>query len=594
MNRWSLTGIARYALLAFLIGFFPLLALASPPAPPPVRAQSSPPSRRVNAPYFNGEIRFDEMAIFWFGQVNRTDNYVDVRVGYTDEELRLRLAIFDRRLWYDLSPSQDSLTDWDAITLYLDLDGNRGSSPDASTYRFVAQFAPQWVPRSGYQAAYRGNGTGWTATAVDFTTESVYRGAGGPNKDADNRGWVLTFHIPFASLGLTGPPASGTAWGLALELHDRDDAVGTPIAPKRWPETMDSARPSTWGQLAFGLPAYQPPPAVAEGSVTIRHKLDGATVVDAAVGGGTLCGSGLDFWSEWGEANYAGATDFNIQNQSDVADWPCFSKYYVTFPLDALPSGKVVLSATLTLHQFGGSDPSQAEPSYIQVFTVGEAWDETTLTWNNAPLAVENVSAAWVDPTAFPGWPGLPRQWDVTGAVAQAYAEGRPLRLVLYSADGPYHSGKYFVSSDTGDWNAEGRPTLTVVYGTTAGTLEKLVQPPDPSAGGTLTYTLVVRGTGRPMLLTDPLPKEVTSPSRLEATEGTVTYDAGSHRVTWQGTPAAGQVVTVTLAVTAKVFDTTVLVNEATLSEDGQLSSSDAAIAIVEPHRFYLPLIYGR
>jgi len=26
----------------------------------------------------------------------------------------------------------------------------------------------------------------------------------------------------------------------------------------------------------------------------------------------------------------------NVQNQSDISDWPCFSKYYVTFPLDAV------------------------------------------------------------------------------------------------------------------------------------------------------------------------------------------------------------------------------------------------------------------
>ncbi len=59
------------------------------------------------------------------------------------------------------------------------------------------------------------------------------------------------------------------------------------------------------------------------------------------------------------------------------------------------------------LHQFGGSDPTQAYPSLIQVFTIGQNWDESTITWNNAPLAFENVSQAWVNPTTFPGWPGI-------------------------------------------------------------------------------------------------------------------------------------------------------------------------------------------
>jgi hypothetical protein len=49
--------------------------------------------------------------------------------------------------------------------------------------------------------------------------------------------------------------------------------------------------------------------------------------------------------------------------------------------------------------------------------------------------------------------------------VAQAYGKGQPLRLAMYSADSDYHSGKYFTSSETGDWNAEGRPLLTVVWG---------------------------------------------------------------------------------------------------------------------------------
>jgi hypothetical protein len=65
----------------------------------------------------------------------------------------------------------------------------------------------------------------------------------------------------------------------------------------------------------------------------------------------------------------------------------------------------------------------------------------------------------------MPAWPGIPWTWDVGKAVADAYAEGQPLRLVLYSADSNYHSGKLFVTSDTGDWNAAGRPALRVEWG---------------------------------------------------------------------------------------------------------------------------------
>jgi hypothetical protein len=155
-----------------------------------------------------------------------------------------------------------------------------------------------------------------------------------------------------------------------------------------------------------------------------------------------------------------------IQNQSDVADWPCFSKAYLEFPLSALPKGKALVSATLTLYQFGGSDPSQAQRSLIQVLTVNAPWSERSITWNNAPLAAENVSQSWVDPIPASGvpWPGTARTWNVSWAMSQAYDAGQAaLRLALYEADAAYHSGKYFTSANTGDWNDAGRPTLQII-----------------------------------------------------------------------------------------------------------------------------------
>lgn len=463
---------------------------------------------RVNAPYFAGEVAFAEMAVFWFGQVDSVGNYVDVRVGYNDEYLRIRTAAFDRRLWYDTDPAPSELTDWDTVVLYLDLAGDGGNVPAPGDHCYVAQLN-WWEARDAYQAVYEGDGSGWLAVTLPFTTTSGWRGDA-PNNDSDDRGWVTSFYVPFESLGLPGPPEQGTVWGMAMTLHDRDDAAGTPIADRVWPEAMDGQRPGTWGELAFGLPVYVPPQTAPGGMVTVRQGLDGATVQDGAVGGGSVCGAGLDFWIEWGEANYAGQADFNIQNQADVADWPCFSKYYVTFPLDGVPAGKAIVSATLTLHQFGNSDPSQAEPSLIQVLAVSDNWDEATLTWNNAPLATENVSAAWVDPLPeFPGWPGLPRTWDVSQAVAEAHTAGTPLRLALYEADSAYHSGKYFVTSDTGDWNAMARPTLQVCWGEPVGAVDKTVSSLSAMPGGTLTYTLSIVGSGQPLTLTDTLPEMI-------------------------------------------------------------------------------------
>jgi len=421
---------------------------------------------QVNVPYFAVEdvhSKYSELAVFWFGRVNRSENYTDVRVGYNDSELHLQLAVFDRRIWYNNRPTADALTDWDAVTLYLDTEP--GTPREAGQYRFVAQFGDPGDET--YKAAYQAMASGWSPSVVPFATRPGWRGER-LNDDGDDRGWTMLFRIPFTSLGRQSRPDDGTLWRMALVVHDRDDAEEAPNTPTSWPPEADIATPRTWGRLRFGLPSFTPPQTSGAETVTIRHGLDGVTVPDAAVGGGTICGDGLDFWGEWGDSmREAGRRYVNVQNQSDVADWPCYSKYYLSFPLDTLPAGKVVTSAKLVLYQFGNSEPSQASPSLIQVFTVAEGWAESTLSWNNAPLARENVGAGWVDPlTTMPNWPGVPRKLEISAAVARAYADGRPLRLALYSADSDYHSGKYFSSSDVEDWNAVGRPTLVVTLGT--------------------------------------------------------------------------------------------------------------------------------
>jgi hypothetical protein len=177
----------------------------------------------------------------------------------------------------------------------------------------------------------------------------------------------------------------------------------------------------------------------------------------------------MDAWNQWGNANYAGYTQFNIQNQWDVADFMCFSKYYVTFPLSAVPAGKSIVSARVRLSMFGnaGYNPSDATPSAVDVLTVSEDWSETTITWNNAPYAAQNISATWVYPVDA-SHPAGPYDWDVSHAVADAYAKGQPLRLVFYSTAGDYHSGKYFHTSDSTDWSGTVRPTVEVQWGEAA------------------------------------------------------------------------------------------------------------------------------
>lgn len=423
---------------------------------------------RINVPSFSSNIPLPQMAVFWFGKVSAQENYTDVRVGSNTTELNVVLSTFDRQLWHAQSPTRETLTHWDAATLYINLGGNQGNAPGSQTYRFVAQLNNS-QDRSAFQAAYQGTGNGWTTTTASFTSISGWRGEGLNDNNREDRGWTLRFRIPFSSLGLNGPPAEGTIWGLAVRVHDQDESTGPTNPDQIWPDTQLPDQPATWGQLRFGLSSYQSPIVTPGGTVTIRQGLNGAVVPDVGVGGtiGNLCpGNSNYIWNQWGDANFGGDEGVNIQNQSDVADWPCFAKYYISFPLNAIPADKVIINATVTLHQFGGSDPANAERSLIQASTIVTDWNESTINWNNAPFANENVSRSWVEPTGFPGWPGIVNIWDLSKAVAEAYARGEThVRLVFYSADGAYHSGKHFVTSETEDWNAIARPTLSVTWG---------------------------------------------------------------------------------------------------------------------------------
>lgn len=431
---------------------------------------------RVNVPHFPvADViaeRFDEMAIFWFGRVTPSVNYADVRIGYSDTALELRLGIIDRLLWFDAAPAPGDLEAWDAVTVYLDLDGRPNPLPQPEVYRFVAQLSWLQDNRESWQAAYRGTGTGWESVPVPFTTLGRWRGDA-PNNALDDRGWEARFRIPFTSLGLAGAPPQGTTWGLSVVVHDRDEGAGAPLPLQHWPEDTSPAQRLAAGELHFGPQTYSAPPAQATQLVTIREGLAGAEVPDAAVGGTVenLCpGNAFHIWNQWGERAYGSSRALAVQNQRDIADWPCFAKAFVQFPLNQVPDGREIISATLTLHHWANSgvptpgQPNTAGPSFVHVLTVPSGWDEATLGWNNDPQPMENVAQAWVPVAAGCVSPCFPRSWDVSYAVARAYAAGGSISFALYSSDGAYHSGKFFSASDTASWEAVARPTLTIVW----------------------------------------------------------------------------------------------------------------------------------
>jgi len=539
----------------------------------PAKADSPDPPRRVNIPHFTGSIPWAETAIFWFGENKQgipSKNYADVRTAYTDYGLEVRITVIDYYVWYDPTATQD-MTQYDAVAIYLDTNQDGAATPQTDDYFFL--YGTQ--PSNDYEHQARGTGTNWDESwSGDWLSwGSPSWSDGGPNNNGGNidYGWTAGYVIPWDTLGLPGPPAEGTLWGLGVQLYDRDDQPPAGyVAPEFWPETFDAHNPGTWGELHFGYANYQAPSIEATGSTMIRaaSPVDN-TVEDAWMGGGGLCASGHEGGTEINHGN-----DESLFTGSEVAEthFPCYNKSYLRFALDAIPPDKVIISATLTLHHWGNADFSQAQPSWVHLFTVTDPWDEMTIHWNNAPLAQENVSATWINPLTYnPDWPGIPYYWDATQAVAEAYAENRPANLAIYSSDSEQHSSKYLTASESGinddpsywNWNAEGRPTLRVFWGDPSFTLnvDPAMQRIDPGEvtvhtiqiqySDSFTHPVTLATSPPPGLIANLIPTQIISPGGTATLTLTDTHDSLYTTGLWYMVPitAAGGGITKTTKV---------------------------------------------
>src|SRR5256886_8496993 len=181
------------------------------------------------------------------------------------------------------------------------------------------------------------------------------------------------------------PDCSGVEGRLRLLVHPSPDRKSTRLN-------------SSHSQISYAVFCLK------KNIYTVRNQLNHQVVTDGMVGGALSCGNlGLNRWTQWGAQSYPGASRVNIQNETFISDWNCFSKFYITFPLSSLPAGKAVAKATATLYEYANAGvQGQPNPSSIQVATVNQNWNVSTLCWNNAPQVQENITTILVNTKTTP------------------------------------------------------------------------------------------------------------------------------------------------------------------------------------------------
>ncbi|MEZ4583237.1 MAG: hypothetical protein R3A10_16655 [Caldilineaceae bacterium] len=147
------------------------------------------------------------------------------------------MHIIDRLLYQSGTTGDVDLTQWDAVSVYLNV---RTARPAAVHRRpppiALTSNCPGRRSRPSAGALFRGDGRGWVAAPVDFTAETSWRGMDGPNAGRDaSSGLGRQPDHSICEPGVDFAAAAGHA-PRALVLHDRD-GLDMPVVHTRWPAT---------------------------------------------------------------------------------------------------------------------------------------------------------------------------------------------------------------------------------------------------------------------------------------------------------------------------------------------------------------------
>lgn len=174
-------------------------------------------------------------------------------------------------------------------------------------------------------------------------------------------------------------------------------------------------------------------------------------------------------------------TNYGTSTELRVYQWPYATVANRTIVFDnadilAIPANKVISSATLRLYQTGYDGNGGSDPMRVYAYQItGTLPDTTTVTWTN--FAGTLTQLGYTDVDLNNGF----KEWDVTTAVAAAYAAQSPVYIALDGgSDGSQDANRIYASVDhaTTAW----RPQLAVVY-----TDPIVLTPPNPPTGGYVT-----------------------------------------------------------------------------------------------------------
>lgn len=305
------------------------------------------------------------------------------------------------------------------------------------------------------------------------------------------RGWDVTTTTPisYSTLGIS--PTAGITMPLTIRFTDVDSGT-------QHTALWDGV--AVVGGVSEGVQPVAP--------LVLREY---PITEDAPLGGAGDCGNNSypNYFPTWGSYAWPNYPYANIQAQWDAADWPCYSKYAMNVQIPQF-EGREIVKAAIELKQFGnaGYEYGDTGTTVIQTFLLDKPIQNGVTAWDTLPTVVKQLSKTAVTELPvecnFYCNPGVPWLFDVTDAKEITDTFG----VVLYTAAGQYHSGKYFGTV----FGAE-KPVLKVWY--RGDVLPTPTETPTnvPTATPTNTATATPTSTAIPTNTPSPTPTNTATPT---------------------------------------------------------------------------------